>query len=146
MHKQRLAVMIAAGLGVIGVFMPWVVSESITIFGSTIPGVSYNGMDLNGWIPLLLAVAAGVFAFLGDDREKAIDANFVKIVAGTGAGIVLFMLYIWIMGRGLSIGVYLTLLAGLAILAVPFVIKDSGEFEMPTKDSIKDEFNEMKDN
>lgn len=36
-------------------------------------------------------------------------------------------------------------LAVIAVLAVPFVIKDTGEFEMPTKDSIKEEFNEMKD-
>ncbi len=45
-----------------------------------------------------------------------------------------------------GLGVYVCLLASLGILAVPFVIKDSGEIEMPTKESIKDEFNEMKNN
>ena len=49
-------------------------------------------------------------------------------------------------GGGFGIGLWIGLLASLAIVAVPFVIKDSGEISMPTKESIKDEFNEIKDN
>ncbi|MGB1104072.1 MAG: hypothetical protein ACPG21_10645 [Crocinitomicaceae bacterium] len=61
------------------------------------------------------------------------------------------MLLIVLTGGGasygsLGMGAWLALIASLAVLAVPFVIKDSGEISIPTKDSIKDEFNEIKDN
>ena len=144
MHKQRLAVIIAAALGVVATLLPWG-SINMGFLGN----ISLNGFQAGGWIPFILAAGAGVMAFLGDDRSKAIEANMVKGVAGAGGAIVLFMIwkvFIDISVAYASIGAFLMLIAGLAILAVPFVIKDSGEFEMPTKESIKDEFNEMKDN
>lgn len=143
MHKQRLAVIVAAAIGVVAFFLPWVSFA----FGSF--GMSFNGSDAGGWIPLVLAGAAGVFAFLGDDRNTPIEASYVKLVAGFGGGVTLFMIWKLFINIGMSmsgIGVWLMLIAGVGILAVPFVIKDSGDFAMPTKDSIKDEFNEMKDN
>lgn len=143
MHKQRLAVIIAAGVGVIATFLPW---AKVSFFGMS---VSVNGTAGDGWISFGLCAAAGVMAFLGDDRNTPIESGKVKVVAGLGAAVTLYMLLQFLVLIGISyssIGVYLALLAGVGILAVPFVIKDSGEFSMPTKDSIKDEFNEMKDN
>ncbi|WP_066755807.1 hypothetical protein [Crocinitomix algicola] len=143
MHKQRLAVIVAAGLGMVATFLPW---AKVSMFGMSI---SVKGTEGDGWISLALFAVAGVLAFLGDDRTQPIDAGKVKGVAGVGAAVTLFMLWELIGSIGFdysSIGVYLALLAGIAVLAVPFVIKDSGEFEMPTKDSIKEEFNEMKEN
>lgn len=75
--------------------------------------------------------------------------SFLLVIGVYNSFSPLYMLFELFISIGLSFssfGVYLALLAGLGILAVPFVIKDSGEFEMPTTDSIKDEFNEMKDN
>ncbi len=151
MHKQRLAVIIAAGAGVIASFLPWL-TVTLPFFGST----SVSALSFwQGIFFLLLCVAAGTFAFLGDNREGPIEAQNVKFVAGGGAGAFLMVLLVLISGAGSSygeiggsfgIGLWIGLLAALAIIAVPFVIKDSGEFEMPTKDSIKDEFNEIKDN
>lgn len=143
MHKQRLAVIVAAAVGMVATFLPW---AKVSMFGISI---SVKGSEGDGWITFVLFAVAGVLAFLGDDRNQPIDAGKVKGVAGVGAAITLFMLWELIFSIKFSyssIGVYLALLAGLAVLAVPFVIKDSGEFEMPTKDSIKEEFNEMKDN
>ena len=142
MHKQRLAVIVAAGLCMFATFLPW---AKVSFFGMS---VSVKGTEGDGWISFALFAVAAVLAFLGDDRNQAIDAGKVKGVAGLGAAITLFMLWELIGSIGFSyssFGVYLALLAGIAVLAVPFVIKDTGEFEMPTKDSIKQEFNEMKD-
>ncbi|NOQ74980.1 MAG: hypothetical protein GQ574_23405 [Crocinitomix sp.] len=150
MHKQRLAVIIAAGVGVIASFLPWL-TVTLPFFGST----SVNALSFwQGIFFLLLCGAAGTFAFLGDNREGPIDPQNVKFVAGGGAGAFLMVVIVLISGTGSSygdvggsfgIGLWIGLLAALAIVAVPFVIKDSGEFSMPTKDSIKDEFNEIKD-
>lgn len=145
MHKQRLAVIIAAGLGLVSLFLPW---ASLSMFGVS---YSVNGLQAGGpgYIMLVVFVVAGVFAFLGDDRTAPIDASKVKIVAGVAALGVLMMLYQLLAGIGFSyagLGAYLAFIAALAVLAVPFVIKDSGAIEMPTADSIKDEFNEIKDN
>jgi hypothetical protein len=151
MHKQRLAVIIAAGLGVIASFMPWF-TVVLPFFGKT----SVTALAFwQGILFLLFCGAAGTFAFLGDKREGPIEAQNVKFVAGGGAGAFLMVLFVLLSGTGsaygdvggsFGIGLWIGLLASLAIVAIPFVIKDSGEFSMPTKDSIKDEFNEIKDN
>lgn len=146
MHKQRLAVMIAAGVGVLSTFLPWV-SVSMGFLGN----YTASGLSLGwpGYLTFLGCAAAGVFAFLGDDRNAPIDSAFVKFVAIAGAVpflVVLLNVIRAVSSGGLGFGIWLALLASLAIVAVPFVIKDSGEFSMPTKDSIKDEFNEIKDN
>ena len=81
------------------------------------------------------------------DRNIAMEQKMVKGVAIAGGICTLFMiwkLFVDIKLTYAAIGAYLTILAGIVVLAVPFVIKDSGDFQMPTKESIKDEFNDMK--
>jgi hypothetical protein len=159
MHKQRLAVVIAAGLGVISTFLPWgSYSANLGIFGG-FQTYSYSGITtLVGILAFLLCGGAIALAFIGD-REKAIDADKVKFVAIAGAAVFLFSLLHLLLNMGgsselditglskssISFGVFITIIAGLATVAVPFVVKDSGEISMPTKDSIKDEFNNMKE-
>lgn len=142
MHKQRLAVVIAAGIGVISTFLPWV---SVTFFG-----ISTTASGLSVWagiLAFLACVAAGVFAFLGDDRNGPIEANFVKFVTiAGGVGVLLVLLFILANFSYVGAGAYIGFIALAGVTAVPFVIKDDGEFQMPTKDSIKDEINEIKDN
>ncbi|MFT5821411.1 MAG: hypothetical protein ACI8ZM_002664 [Crocinitomix sp.] len=142
MHKQRLAVIIAAGIGVVSTFLPWI---SISFFGMS---TSATGLSVwAGLLTLVVCAVAGVFAFLGDDRNQAIDSANVKFVAiAGGVGVLLVLLFVLANFSYVGSGAYIGLLATAAVAAVPFVIKDSGEFKMPTKDSIKDEFNEIKDN
>lgn len=155
MHKQRLAVVIAAGLGVISTFLPWM-KGSINFFGQS-STVSYSGIGtLMGILVFLACGGAIALSFIGD-REKAIDADKVKFVAIAGAVAFLCALLFLVGNIGdtggvsgfggvsLGFGLYIAMLAGLAVLAVPFVVKDSGEISMPSKDSIKDEFNNMKE-
>jgi len=146
MHKQKMAVLAAAGLGIIGLLMPWFKMYSGSVFGVTIPGVSINGFQagFTGWMTFLGIVAAAGILFKESDKKAAIDSFSRKIVLAGGAAVVVFTLLAIIVGYR-SGGVFVSFLAGAAIIAVPFVIKDSGEFEMPTKESITDDFNEIKD-
>ncbi len=143
MHKQRLAVVISAGLGVIATFLPWV-SVSMGFLGN----YSVSGISIwPGMLTFLACVGAGVLAFLGADRTKPIEANYVKFVAIAGAVpfIIIVLNMLGAMGSGgLGIGIYLAILATAAIVAVPFVVKDNGDISMPNKQSITDEFNQMR--
>ena len=116
-------------------------------FSTSVSGIG----TWQGILIFLMCAGAGVLAFLGEDRNGPIEANFVKFVAIAGGVSFLLLLLIIINGAGsgfgasFGAGIWLELVATLAIVAVPFVIKDSGEISMPTKDSIKDEFNNMKE-
>ncbi|MBK7129487.1 MAG: hypothetical protein IPM74_06765 [Crocinitomicaceae bacterium] len=136
MHKQRLFVVIAAAVGIISAFLPW---ARVSMFGYS---ASVNGIDGgDGWLSIgLFGVAAGL-AIANGDKTKVLEGTMKKAVAGVGAGAAAFML-IELLRIGFefaSFGVYLSLLAGIGVMAIPFVIKGDGGFEMPTKDSIKNE-------
>ncbi|MEX1002643.1 MAG: hypothetical protein WDZ35_11055 [Crocinitomicaceae bacterium] len=150
MHKQRLFILIAAGVGLLGVLLPWATWKVAWMSGSV------NGFSpWEGWATIAgLGAAAGIL-FKAEDRNTAIDAATKKIVLGGGAAAFLFPLIFIIrlsasssgaMGSamGFGIGVFLALLAGLAIVAIPFAIKADGEFEMPSKDSINKDIKEIK--
>ncbi|MBD3638185.1 MAG: hypothetical protein HUJ25_12605 [Crocinitomicaceae bacterium] len=142
MHKQKLIVLIAAGVGIVGIILPWA-SANLGFFGN----YSQNGFN-SGWTGYAtlasLAAAAGIL-FKESDNASAITAETRKIVAGAGVGAIIFpILFIIILKAqqggqfvSLGFGVFLCLLAGIAIAVVPFAIKGDGSFEMPTKDSIK---------
>lgn len=136
MHKQRLFVVIAAAVGVISAFLPW---ARVSMFGYS---ASVNGIDGgDGWLSIGLFGAAIGIALATGDKSKVLEGTMKKAVAGIGAGAAAFML-IELLRIGFdfaSFGVYLSLLAGVGVMAIPFVIKGDGGFEMPTKDSIKNE-------
>lgn len=142
MHKQRLFIAIAGAVGVIAAFLPWI-SATMPFFGTvSVSGIS--GMVGDGWITLGLSGAAAGLAIAKGDKTQELDAQMKKIIGGLGAGIagyLLFFMFIRAQG-GLSVmgmGVWLTLLAGLVVMAIPFVIKGDGGFEMPNKDTIKED-------
>lgn len=140
MHKQRLFITVGAAIGIISAFLAWI---SISFLGRS---VSFSGISSDagsgGFITLGLSAAAIAIVMTQGDRSKELDAKLKKAVAGIGGAIILYMLYyMFIRMEGnigfLGIGGWLTLLAGIGILAVPFVIKGDGGFEMPNKDTIK---------
>ncbi len=135
MHKQRLLIVIGAGLGLISVFLPWV---SIKFFGMNINAAGWQVWD--GWVLFGLAVAAGVMALTQGDKTLELDADAKKKVmgiAGGAAGFMLFELFVRIGVGAAGIGAWLALIAALAMVAAPFIIKGDGSFEMPNKDTIK---------
>lgn len=138
MHKQRLFIVIAGAVGIVAAFLPWA-SANLGPFGS----ISVSGTDGgDGWILIGLCAAALGLAVSQGERDKELDAKMKKIVAGVGAAATALMLYevIDVMGTKMvsgGIGLWLGLLGALGVVAMPFVIKGDGNFEMPNKDSIK---------
>lgn len=136
MHKQRLFILIAGAVGILSAFLPW---AKISLFGFSTSASGIEGGD--GWLSLALFAAAAGLAFTSGDKAAVLEGSMKKAVGGIGAGVSAFML-IELLRIGFSYasyGVYLSILAGVAVMAMPFVIKGDGNFQMPTKDSIKDE-------
>ncbi|HIP36210.1 MAG TPA: hypothetical protein EYG85_05095 [Crocinitomix sp.] len=148
MNKQRIIVLIAAGIGALSCFLTWA-TVGISFFRMSINGVK-SGWE--GKIALLGFILAIIFAVLGD-RNAPIEKDkkkFVMIGGIIGLAMTLLAMIGMSVQEGSSmvtfgIGIYLSLLAGIAVTASPFVIKDSGEIEIPTKDELVDDLKEMKD-
>lgn len=136
MHKQRLFIVVAGAVGVLSAFLPW---ARVSMFGFSTSASGIDGGD--GWLSLALFGAAIGLALTNGDKKLVLEGTMKKAVAGIGAGVTAFML-IELLRIGFdfaSFGVYLSILAGAAVMAIPFVIKGDGSMQMPTKDSIKDE-------
>lgn len=148
MHKQKLGILIAGGVGLLGLLMPWW-SVALPFFGK----ISQNGFQSGfvGWGSFLAIAAAAGILFKDPDRLKPIDNMTQKVVMGAGAGVVLLTILAMILLSvgdnsvgSLGFGLFMTCLGGIGILAVPFVVKDSGEIAMPDKQSITDEINDLR--
>ncbi len=127
-NKQRLYILIAAAIGVISTFLPW---AKVSLLGFS---QSVSGLEAGGWITLLLYGGAGVLAVLGDRNELMTKKNrtIVLILSGLGALFSLIKI-IQISSEdliSLSFGVLLALLAGLALVAIYFVVKGDGSIDV----------------
>jgi len=135
MNKQRKFILIAAAIGIIAMFLPWV---KITFFGLS---NSVNGMHGSGILVFLCFIGAGVIAFLGD-QTKSLEKTFWFIALACGALASLIMVWNFIDAMDgamsyLSIGFYLAVLASLGVLLSAYL------FRSPT-DSIKGGFDSLK--
>lgn len=136
MNKQRKFVLIAAVVGVIAMFLPWV---RISFLGLS---NSVNGMHGSGIMVFLCFIGAGVVAYLGD-QTKNLDKTFWFVALACGALATLIMLWNFIDAMGgmgasfMSIGFYLAALAAIGVLLSAYM------FRNPT-DSIKGGFDSLK--
>ena len=135
MNKQRKFILIAAAVGFIAMFLPWV---RISFFGMS---SSVNGMHGSGILVFLCFIGAGVVAFLGD-QTKNLDKTFWFIALACGALASLIMVWnlIDVMGGGmsyLSIGFYLAVLAAVGVLLAAYIYRNPS-------DSIKGGFDSLK--
>ena len=132
MSKPRKYVMIAAAIGVIGMFLPWF---SLPFFGSI------NGMHGSGIFVFLCLAACVALAFWGD-QTKTLDRTFWMIVL-IASGLASIWMIIWffdLIGNGfnyVSFGFYIAFLATLATLYCAY------KYRSPS-DNIKDGFDSMK--
>ena len=83
MSKQRKFVLIAAGVGIISMFLPWI-SYSVSLFAFTQNIQSYNGMRDMGILAFLCFIVSGSIAYLGD-QTKNLDRTMWGIVLAAGA-------------------------------------------------------------
>jgi hypothetical protein len=133
MHQQRLAIVIAAAVGMLGTFLPWV---SVPFLGSI------SGARGDGWISFVLFLVALLMALLGNKQSIMKGIQFVvAIVFGALAA----ALGVWkildinsAMGEttaenplsqslgsivSIGIGLYVIVVAGIAIILLGFILQ-----------------------
>lgn len=137
MNKQRKFILIAAAVGIIGMFLPWV-----KVFF-----LSYNGMHGSGFLAFLCFVGAGVVAFLGD-QTKSLGKTFWFIALACGALSSLIILWNLIdaLSNGgasvLSIGIYIAAIGAVGTLASAYVFRSPGDSIKGGFDSLKQDIEE----
>jgi hypothetical protein len=135
-NTQRKSILIAAVVGIIAMFLPWV---KITFFGIS---SSMNGMHRKeGIFVFFCFIGAAILALLGD-RAKNLDKKFWLLAQACGALASLIMGWNFIESREagmsyLSVGFYLAGLASIAILLFAYIFRKPG-------DSIKSGFESLK--
>jgi hypothetical protein len=134
MNKQRLAILIVAGLGALATFMPWIKLPIVGTINGTIGG--------DGWITLVLFAVPLVMALL-NDKTKALKGGLLygAIIPSVVAGAIGVWTIIDFNSKmsdiddnpfakalgatgSIEFGLYLVVLAGIALPIVAFLIKD----------------------
>lgn len=139
MNKQRKLVLVAAAVGIISMFLPWI---SISLFGYT---QNENGMHGIGVLIFICFLASAGLAYLGD-QTKNLDRSSWGIVLAAGAIALISTISFYfkasdsIMGNSLvGFGLYIGGLASIGVLAAAYI------FRSPD-DSLKDTFDSVKKN
>ncbi|MBK7433134.1 MAG: hypothetical protein IPI66_03975 [Chitinophagaceae bacterium] len=138
LNKQRKFVLIAALLGIIACFLPWV---SVSVFGYS---SSVNGMHSWGLMAFIGFIGSGVAAFLGDQTKPMAQTFwFVALACGALAvlGVLLYFLNVSgsVGGFGVSygFGIFIAAAAAIGVLACAYMFRNPG-------DSIKGGFDSLK--
>ena len=122
-------ILIAAAVGVISMFLPWV----------SFLGFSVSGMHGSGILVFLCFLAAGALAYLGDQTTSLNQTNWmITLVAGGVAALIMVINFFDAGTSGLlGIGFYGALLASLAIVAFAFMFRSAGVSLQSGFDSLK---------
>ena len=89
MSKQRKFILIAAAVGFIAMFLPWI---NISFFGIS---SSLNGMHDKGILVFICFVVAGVLAYTGDQTKNLDKKNwFIVLIAGALATLIMLWYFI----------------------------------------------------
>lgn len=134
MNKQRLAILIVAGLGALATFLPWVKAPIVG---------TINGTKGDGWITFVLFAVPLIISLL-KDKTTALKGGLLygAIIPSILAGIFgIFKImdlnsiiseredspFARMLSAGISIefGLYLVVLAGLLLPILAFVVKDN---------------------
>lgn len=135
MNKQRKFILIAAGVGIIAMFLPWI---KISIFGFSAGGV--NGMRDWGILVFISFVAAGAMSLLGDQTQALSKTNWmIALIAGALATLITVVFFLRAMDAisFISYGFYLALIASIAVLYFTYAYRSAGF-------NIKDGFDNLK--
>ena len=134
MNKQRKFMLIAAGIGAIAMFLPWI---TVSFLGY---GGSVNGFHGEGVFIFLCFAGCAVVAFLGN-QETALDKTMwmIALIAGGLAALLMVIYFLRALDAisYLSYGFYLALAASLALVFVIYNYR-SGGF------NVKDGFDSLK--
>lgn len=138
MSQQRKMILIAAAVGVVAMFLPWV-SVSIPLLGSS----SANGMHNSGILVFLAFASAGIIAFMGDQTQNLNRTNWMlALIAGAIAVIVTAINFFDIPGAARGYGLYIALAASIAIVAFAYMHRSAGDSFQSGFDTLKSNFND----
>ncbi len=127
-------VLIAAAIGVICMFLPWV-----SIFG-----FSVNGMHGWGILVFLCLLVAGALAFMGDQTKNLNSTNWmvVLIAGGIAALLMIIFFFDWMEVLGqLSIGFWGALAGSIGVVAFAFMNRSATDSLQSGFDNLKGEIN-----
>lgn len=137
MNKQRKFVLIAAAIGVISMFLPWI---SVSLFGYT---QNENGMHGIGVLIFICFLVSAGLAYLGD-QTKNLDKSSWGIVLAAGAIALISTISFYfkasnsIMGNSLvGFGLYIGGLAAIGVLAAAYMFRSPADSLKDTLDNVK---------
>jgi peptidoglycan/LPS O-acetylase OafA/YrhL len=120
MSKQRKMILIAAAVGAISMFLPW-----ISVFG-----YSVSGMHGAGILVFLCFVAAGVIAFMGNQTQNLDTKNWMLVLIASGLAalimVINFLSALDTLGY-MGIGFYLALAASVALVYFAYTLRSPGD-------------------
>lgn len=144
LHKQRKAILIAAVIGVIAVFLPWI---TVGFLGQSIHRNGFHGI---GILAFLALAGAGAVSLLGN-QSSSLDKGIWFAALALG-GLALLAVVIFIVntsndlgsvggfaGVGFGIGLWLTLIGSAGVVAAAWLLKSPG-------DSLRGGFESLKNN
>lgn len=140
LNKQRLYIMIAALLGVIGMFLPWIK------FGP----ISSTGMHGAGIVVFLAFIACGALAFIGDQKLPLAKNSWLIVLGAAAVALLIIVINVFTKGGNskygalasyvkLGIGIFIALIASAGIIGAAYMFKGAGQ-------DLKQSLNEMKKN
>jgi len=136
MNKQRKFILIAAAIGVIAMFLPWV---SISMMGMSLGSV--NGMHGGGILVFLCFLACAGITLVGD-QTKPLDKTFwmIALIASGLAALIMIINFLRALDAisFFSIGFYLAIAASLGVLFATYQYRAAGF-------NVKDGFDSLKD-
>jgi peptidoglycan/LPS O-acetylase OafA/YrhL len=140
MSKQRKMILIAAAIGVVCMFLPWV-SISIPYLGQS---ASVNGMRDSGILVFLCLLAAGAIAFMGDQTTNLNKTSWMLIIIVGGLAALIMVIKFFNNMDALDfvgIGFYGVLAASIGVVAFAFINRSATDSLQSGFDSLKGEMN-----
>lgn len=137
LNKQRKFTLIAAIVGIISIFLPWIAVSGLGI------SMSENGLHSYGVMVFIGFIGAVILTIMGD-QTKPLDKTtwFVELIAGAIALIFTLLFMTNLSGdtfgaAGFGIGIWISVLAAIGILASAWLFKSP-------EDSLQDGFENLK--
>lgn len=136
MSKQRKYILIAAAVGIIAVFLPWL---TLSAFGTS---ESVNGFRSYGIVVFIAFAVAAIISLMGD-QTKTLDQTMWMIVLIAGAAGALFTIIFFSKlnsGFGMvdpGFGIWISLIAAAGVLGSAWLYKNPA-------DSLKSGFESLK--
>lgn len=132
MSTQRKMILIAAAVGVIAMFLPWV---------SAFLG-SINGMHGGGILAFICFLAAGFLSFTGDQSTNLNRMNWMlTLIAGGIALLITVINFFDLPSVVRGYGVYIAMAASIGILAFAWMHKSASDSLQGGFDTLKNSFN-----